>query len=280
MLRHDLDGDILYAGPAPSATAASRAGGQEEVASSHRPIRPARAAQGQVAEHEPVTSVCFRIGEQTLLLQTTGRRHRGMPSGPASGLYCSSVPLTRSFREKPHGIGLDSLVCGEQNLDLPNAGFGREIERSQGPRLAGTLCIEADRFIAPARPHFVAVGLVIRGCIKIRCFLVAEADVIPVIDTAAADPDGIPLSRGCDNGPRPVRKAPTEAARIGENAGDAADGFALFRLRVRDRASGPRGHRVGRANRGRESSAGRRDGYSPHVHENCGARVPGGRRYG
>ena len=66
----------------------------------------------------------------------------------------------------------------------------------------------------------------------------AETGEIPVVDTAAADPDGIAFhadaiaARGGD-----AEAAPAKAARIGEDAGDAADGFALFGFRAGDGAA-------------------------------------------
>ena len=119
--------------------------------------------------------------------------------------------------------------------DFVHGGFGREVKRRQRARLTGALRVDADRFVAAAGPDFVGIGPVVRRLVQVSRLLGAETDEVPVVDAAAADPDRVafhPDAVSARSGD--AEAAPTEAAGIGEDAGDSADGLALFRFRIRN----------------------------------------------
>ena len=236
MITPDLDGDILHARTAAAATTASRTRGRRELQGDAARFARGETAQGQVAEHEPVTSVCFRIGERAFYFEPL-EGNAGHAVGPGKRIDVLFFAAVHAGPEKSHGVSLDGLVCGEQDFDLANARFGREVERTQRPRLPGALGVDADRFIAATGPDFVAVGPVVGGRIKIGGLLVAKTRVIPVVNAATADPDGIAFHADAITACGRGTEAPAEPARIGENAGDAAYRLALFVLRAGDGAA-------------------------------------------
>ena len=140
--------------------------------------------------------------------------------------------------EEAHGIGLNGFVRAQLDFDFMDRGFGREIESGQRARLAGALRVNTDGFVAAAGPYLIGIGPVEGRLVEIRYFLRTEASVVPVVDAAPADPDGVAFHAdaitawGGD-----VVAAPTEAARIGEDAGDAAHGLSLFGIRIREGAA-------------------------------------------
>src|SRR5258706_16461127 len=77
--------------------------------------------------------------------------------------------------------------------------------------------------------HFVGIGPVVGGLVEVSHFFRTEPRVIPVVDAAAADPDGVAFDPDAVAARRgDAETSPAKPAGIGEDAGDTADGFALF----------------------------------------------------
>ncbi len=148
----------------------------------------------------------------------------------------------------------------------------------QWPGLPGALGVDADRLVAAARPDFVGIRPVVGGLVQVSDLFRAEPNVVPVVDAAAANPDGVAFHLDAiAAGGGDAETAPAKSAGIGEDAGDTADGLALFGFRTRDRAAARANVRLSVRIEDWEGS-GDRCGCCLRAAGSCASRAPGARR--
>src|SRR5258706_15394004 len=239
MLADQLDSNILRS---RTETAAASTGIGSRRRRGDWDADPARcalfhAAYRQIAENRGVSCRAGRVRERPLHLEPLeGHARHAVLLGERVDILFLAAVHTRP--EEAHGVGLDCFGWGEEDLHLLDRRIGRELERRKRTGLPGALGIHPDWLIAATAPHLIGIGPVVGGLVQICHFFGAESREVPVVDSAATDPNCVALdpnavaSCGWD-----AKAAPIKSAGIGEDAGDAADGLALLGFGIRDCAS-------------------------------------------
>src|SRR5207244_12491968 len=89
-----------------------------------------------------------------------------------------------------------------------------------------------------AGPDFIGIRPVVGGGVQVSRLFRAETDVVPMVDATAAHPDRVAFDPDAvASGGGDAETGPAKSPGIGEDAGDTADGLALFGFRSRDGAS-------------------------------------------
>lgn len=195
------------------------------------------AAKRQIAEHQAVAGRGARLGERAFHFEPL-EGNAGHPVLLCQRIHVLLLSAVGARSEEAHRIGLDGLVGSKQYFHFLDGRLGSEVECRERAGLAGALGVDTDGFVAAAGPDFIGIRPMVSRRVQVRDLFRAEANVIPVVDSAAAHPDRVALhpdaiaARGGD-----AETAPAKSARVGEDARDTADGLALFHLRIGDGAA-------------------------------------------